>query len=165
MSVFISYSRRDTPYVDALTRLLTKAGHDVWIDRTGIGGGTEWRHEIVTAIEAAEAVVLVLSPDAVASRNVRKEVDVAESAERPIIPVLCAAVTLPAELKYQLSGVQMLDLPDLSGPGVDGLLAALGSAPLPAPGRKRQVADLASMDGGGLFSKLAGGLFSGRKRS
>lgn len=162
--IFLSYSRKDTAYVDALHAALTRAGHDVWIDRRGIGGGTEWRTEIVTAIESADHFVLVLSPASITSRNVRKEIGVAESAERRMVPVLKEPVELPTELKYQLSGIQVLDLPDVAAEGLHGLLDALGQAPNePAAPVKRAVADLSSMDGGGFFNRLASGRFFSRK--
>src|SRR5262245_27367673 len=46
-SVFLSYSREDSEKVDKIVSDLKSAGHDVWIDRSGIDGGQAWRKEIV----------------------------------------------------------------------------------------------------------------------
>ncbi len=165
MALFISYSRQDTPQVDRLAAALTDAGYDIWIDRTGIEGGTEWRHEIVTGIESLEAFILVVSPASIKSRNVRKEINVAEGAERKIIPVSIAPVTLPPELRYQLSSVQMLDMPDFTGDHLASLFKAIGGPDaVPENIVERSVADLSSMSGGGFLSKLANGKLFGRKR-
>src|SRR5512136_2956061 len=103
----MSYSRRDTATVDTIVARLEKAGIDVWIDREDIAAGKQWRAQIVEAIETAGAFVLSLSPDAAASANVLKELNLAESAPDPfVLPVLLREVRLPAEMRYQLAGVQ-----------------------------------------------------------
>ena len=103
----MSYSRRDTATVDTIVARLEKAGIDVWIDREDIAAGGQWRAQIVEAIETAGAFVLSLSPDAAASANVLKELNLAESVPDPfVLPVLLQEVKLPAELRYQLAGIQ-----------------------------------------------------------
>lgn len=107
--IFISYSRKDIDTTDHIVSLLKKLGFEVWIDREGIKGGELWRVEIVEAIDNADAFVLMLSPNSAASDNVRKEVDLAEGSKLKLFPVLLAAVTLPAQLRYQLAGIQWID--------------------------------------------------------
>lgn len=161
--LFISYSRSDSAAVDALTKRLEEQDFDVWIDRQGIEGGTQWRREIVDAIETCDAFILVLSPRSVASKNVRREVDLAETSERRIIPVLIEPTTLTPDLRYQLSGIQMIDLPDLSTQWFGILMKALGAEEKkPAAAPRRQAVDLSQSDGGALFSKLARFRFSRR---
>ncbi len=107
--IFISYSRKDVGTVDQIVSRLKNLGFEVWIDRENIKGGELWRVEIVEAIDNAEAFVLMLSPFSAASDNVRKEVDLAESANRKLFPVKLATVTLPPQLRYQLAGIQLID--------------------------------------------------------
>lgn len=107
--IFISYSRKDQQTTDQIVSRLKERGFKVWIDHEGIKGGKLWRVEIVEAIDNADAVVLMLSPNSAASDNVRKEVDLAESSNRKIFPVLLAPVTLPPQLRYQLAGIQWID--------------------------------------------------------
>lgn len=53
-SVFISYSRRDSSWVDALVRALTRQGVRCWIDREGIPFSVPWRDEVEDAIQACD---------------------------------------------------------------------------------------------------------------
>ena len=79
MKVFVSYSRKDTELVDRLVRDLTMLGHEVWIDRSDLVGGGEdrWRRSIVNTIRDSEAMLIVLSPNSIASENVERELSVA----------------------------------------------------------------------------------------
>jgi len=107
--VFMSYSRRDTAVVDTIVERLEKAGVNVWIDREDIGAGRQWRAQIVEAIDTAEAFVLNVSEHSIASVNVLKELNLAEDAPDPfVLPVLLQEVKLPAEMRYQLAGVQQI---------------------------------------------------------
>src|SRR6266498_1630225 len=107
--VFISYSRKDSATVDHIVAGLDEDKFEAWIDREEIHGGDLWREEIVEAIDDAYAFVLMLSPDSVASDNVRKEVDLAEGAAKALIPVLLAPAKLPSRLRYQLAGIQWIE--------------------------------------------------------
>lgn len=107
--LFISYSRQDTTIVDNLVSRLKSDGFEVWIDREAIKGGGLWRTQIVKAIHTSDAFILMFSPNSAASDNVRKEVDLAESAKRKLFPFLLAQVDVPDELLYQLSGVQWIE--------------------------------------------------------
>jgi hypothetical protein len=107
--VFISYSRRDTAVVDSIAGRLEKAGIDVWIDREDIEAGRQWRAQIVEAIDTAEAFVLNVSEHSIASINVLKELNLAEGVPDPfVLPVLLQDIKLPAEMRYQLAGVQQI---------------------------------------------------------
>ena len=107
--VFISYSRQDTNTVDDIVARLQRDGFDVWIDRARIKGGELWTVAIVAAIDTADSFVLMLSPSATASDNVRKEVQLAQDAKRRLFPLVLAPVTLPPQFRYQLAGIQMID--------------------------------------------------------
>jgi len=107
--VFISYSRSDTAIVDNVVARLRSDGFEIWIDRESIKGGDLWRKQIVKAIHTTDAFVLMLSPNSTASKNVRKEVDLAENANRALFPFLLASVDLPEELQYQLIGIQWIE--------------------------------------------------------
>ena len=107
--VFVSYSRKDSQTVDDITARLSGDGLHVWLDRGAIKGGELWREAIVEAIDNAYACVLMLSPDAAASDNVRREVDLAEGSNKEIVPVMLATVKIPSRLRYQLAGVQWIE--------------------------------------------------------
>jgi hypothetical protein len=99
--VFISYRRLepDLTFAHKLATDLEEAGHKIWIDVQGIPGGSQWTDELQRAIEACYAFVLILSPDALASRWVPKEMVFAlEKKPGRVFPVLFRAVDLPLPL-------------------------------------------------------------------
>jgi hypothetical protein len=122
--IFFSYSRRDRESVDRVVEALGKAGYDVWIDRRGIVGSRLWRREIVIAIRDSKAFILALSPQSIASVNVRKELDLCDDYRKQVVPLLLAETTIPEEMKYQLAGVQQIDCQDF-GKGVEELCRTL----------------------------------------
>ena len=108
--VFTSYSRRDTEIVDTIVGKMTQAGLNVWIDREAIKAGNQWRVQIVQAIDTCQAFVLMLSPNSAASDNVRKEIDLSQDSQRTIFAVMLEPFKLPAEIRYQLAGLQFIDV-------------------------------------------------------
>jgi hypothetical protein len=102
--IFISYARVDAWFVDPLVETLERAGHDVWIDRQDIAGGTPWASSIVEAIRGSDVAVLVITRASVVSPDVRKEVNLAGSHDLPIVPVVIPPVEIPDEIKYHIAG-------------------------------------------------------------
>lgn len=107
-SLFISYSRRDHQIVDAIAGQLRMEDYSLWIDRKSILGGQQWRSKIVEAIKASSAVVLIISKSSVSSNDVRKEVDLAETYRKTILPIRIHAIDIPSHLEYQLAGTQIV---------------------------------------------------------
>ena len=135
--IFISYSRRDSDFVDRLIHDLAAGGLNVWMDRTGIEGGEKWRAAIAQAVRECEAFILVLSPQSAASDNVTKEVSLADSHKRRIIPLRYQPCEIPPQMEYQLTEFQWVDFSNKPyANGLDELVRALklaGGAPKPAP--------------------------------
>ena len=124
--IFISYSRKDFEAADRLRATLAKAGYEAWIDRE-IPGGDLWKKRIAEAIEAARAFMVLLSPNAVASDNVRKELDMADSRKKLILPLVIAPTKIPHEMEYSLAGLQWIDVSTTSDGGERKLLSELKS--------------------------------------
>src|SRR5215510_10186611 len=114
--VFVSYSRRDAELVDYIVKKMEAAGIAVWIDREEIKAGKTWRVQIVEAIDTCDAFVLMLSSNSTASDNVRKEIDLAQDSGRAVYIMRLDPVQLPAEMRYQLVGLQHIDVQAL---GID----------------------------------------------
>jgi WD40 repeat protein len=95
-SVFISYSRKDQPFVRRLFAALEADGREAWVDWEGIPPSAEWLAEIYTAIDAANTFVFVLSPDSLASNVCASEVTYAMESRKRIIPLLCRDVSVSA---------------------------------------------------------------------
>ena len=108
--VFLSYSRTDLERAAALAHELEALGHDVWRDTDDIRGGEAWRRSIVRGIRSADLLVLLLSKASTASAHVRRELDIADEERRPVVPVLIEPTTVPDDMKYNLAGIQQLDI-------------------------------------------------------
>jgi hypothetical protein len=93
-----------------LAARLYAAGHSVFVDRDSIAPGDSWRNRIVEAIDKADIVLVALSPVSVASREVRRELEIAEGRQTPIIPLTIEPVSSLGGLRYHLSGLQQVDL-------------------------------------------------------
>ncbi len=107
--IFISYSRKDLAFVKTLHRQLESRGLTAWFDQMDIPPGDQWREAIVRAITDCKIFLLVLSPAAVHSKHVRKELDLAERRNKTVVPVVWEHTALPAALEYQLVGIQYFD--------------------------------------------------------
>ena len=126
--IFISYARKDSAFVVPLIRDIEDHDLDVWVDREDIYGGAAWQREISLAIRGCRSMVVVLSPNAVSSRNVMKELSLADGHEKPIIPVMYQQCSIPPEAEYQLAGLQIVDFSYRDRHTALGeLLEALGS--------------------------------------
>ena len=124
--IFVSYSRRDAELVDYIVKKMEAAGMAVWIDREEIKAGKTWRVQIVEAIDTCDAFVLMLSSNSAASDNVRKEIDLAQDSGRAVYIMRLDPVQLPAEMRYQLVGLQHIDIQALGiDVAVDQLLNTL----------------------------------------
>lgn len=86
--IFVSYSRKDKAFVEKLDAALRQAGRDPWIDWEDIRKGEDWWQSIQRGIEAADTFVFVVSPDSVASKVCRDEVDYATQLNKRFLPML-----------------------------------------------------------------------------
>lgn len=86
--VFISYSRKDARAADALAQALQQLGHDVYVDRKDIAAAEVWRARLETLILSADAVVFVLSPDAVRSEVCSWEVERTLALGKKLVPLV-----------------------------------------------------------------------------
>ena len=100
--VFISYARKDSDFARLLSQALCAEGFKTWIDIGAIQIGAIWREEIVNAIEVSSYFVVILSVHSIQSENVVKELSIAESSDKAILPILIDDVALPAQMKYQI---------------------------------------------------------------
>ncbi|MFM8926915.1 MAG: TIR domain-containing protein [Rhodoluna sp.] len=108
--IFISYSHSDSAFVRWLREELRKRGYDVWFDSNSIQIGQIWREEIVQGIEESDYFMIILSSGSIQSANVVKELSLAESFGKIILPIMIEDISIPAKMKYQLAGVQFIAL-------------------------------------------------------
>ncbi len=107
--VFISYRRKDKEFVTQLHQELIHRGISAWFDAESIETADHWRTSIAEGIRGCTVFVLVLSPDAIESVNIRKEVDLAEKHNKKIIPLMWRQTEIPVAFEYALAGIQWVD--------------------------------------------------------
>jgi TolB-like protein len=103
--IFISYARNDAETARRFADAFRAEGLDVWWDNA-LQAGEVFDEAIEQALRAAKAVVVLWSPDAVASRWVRAEATLADR-NRTLVPALIAPCSLP--IVFELT-----QTPDLS---------------------------------------------------
>ncbi len=129
LTIFISYAHADSPFVDRLEADLRQQGFAPWVDRQRLAGGQRWRHELQEAVERAQVLLIVLSPEAVASTNVQIEYDYALEQGKVVIPLYYRQCNVPMELR----AIQRIDFRQNYESGLQALLQALHAQPEPAP--------------------------------
>jgi len=77
MKVFLSYADRDEKIARIIRTELEKGGFQVWDPVTNLAPGDNWALELGKALKDAQAMVVLLSPAALASNNVRREIEYA----------------------------------------------------------------------------------------
>ena len=107
--IFISYSRRDKETILQHVSIFRKNGLDVWIDESGINASSEWAEQIVNAITECDVFILFLSRTSIASENVRKEIGVAASLGKKILPLKIEDVEIPPSMLYHLNSIHFLE--------------------------------------------------------
>ena len=112
--VFVSYASVDRGRVLSVVSILQHSGLAVWMDLEDIGGGASYGPEIVSGIKGADAILLMCSAAALASRNVRQEIQLAWRFGRPILPLRLDPVEFPEDLVYWLEGAQWIEILDRS---------------------------------------------------
>jgi|GEM_PF-6968524 len=101
LDVFISYSRRDKEFVEALTHRFEACDRTYWIDWRDILPLTTWRQEIRQGILAANNFLFVMSPHSLVSDECLKEIECAASVNKRLVPIVCQDISecsVPAAL-------------------------------------------------------------------
>ena len=97
--LFVSYSRRDFPFVRDLVRSLRIAGVDLWLDVVNLSGGERWNSRIEAALKACSHCLVVVSPYSMKSAEVAREIEVADQFQKEIIPLLLQTANLSERLR------------------------------------------------------------------
>ena len=90
--VFISYSRKDQPFVKRLDEALRQRKREAWVDWEGIRPTEEFMRAIYAAIEGADTFLFILSPDSVSSAVCGKEIAHAVAQNKRMVPIVARDV-------------------------------------------------------------------------
>jgi TolB-like protein/Tfp pilus assembly protein PilF len=107
--VFVSYASQDLAIANSVVEALETRGIRCWVAPRDVTPGEFYADAIVHAIDATQALVLVLSKDAAASHHILREVERASSKRHPVISLRIDRAQLPAGLEYFLNKSQWLD--------------------------------------------------------
>lgn len=125
-SVFLCHSSADKAFVHKLARDLRLAGVEIWLDALEIKVGDSLIENIQDGIGASDYLAIVLSPDAISSDWVKRELNAAlmkemEEKRVVVLPVLYRQTTIPLLLREKLYA----DFSESYETGLEVLLAAL----------------------------------------
>lgn len=118
MKVFISYPRANMALAKKIVGELDQAGIDVWFDEREILPGDNWAGKIAEALDESDAMVVLLTPDAVQRRgHVQSELNFAlgnKAFSGRLIPVLVGSPEeFPEDsIPWILRRLQMISLPE-----------------------------------------------------
>jgi hypothetical protein len=96
---FVCYAREDESFVLRLASELKRGGAAVWIDQWDIPSGADWDYEIDRALYDCRHFLIVLSPAAVESKEVRSELLTALEEGKRVVPVLYRPCRVPRRLR------------------------------------------------------------------
>jgi hypothetical protein len=108
--VFLSHSTKDAAVAEEICHRLERDGISVWIAPRDVRPGRKYGEEILDAIEATRATILVLSDDSNASVHVEHEVERAVSKRKSVFPVRVANVSPARALELFVASSQWIDL-------------------------------------------------------
>ncbi len=86
--VFLSYSHADLNIMRRVRDTLRSNGLEVWTDEYLEPGILSWKKAVENALQSAECIVVILSPNAKDSEPVAQEMDYGEAQGKRIFPIL-----------------------------------------------------------------------------
>lgn len=107
--IFISYSSKDYDKASELRASLLEKGLECWMAPESIMPGSDYATEIPNAIEKCTTFIILLSDSSQSSVWVPKELDLALTLEKPIVPIKIDKSTTKASFLFRLTNIQIID--------------------------------------------------------
>lgn len=126
--IFFSHASIDRVAADKIVSRLRRAGLRVWYSKTHLKGAQQWQAEIGAALKRCDWFVVLLSPAAVKSKWVERELAYAlqhDQYDRHIVPLLLRTCHFE-RLSWTLGAIQMIDSTKGPKAGADTLLSLWG---------------------------------------
>lgn len=122
--VFISYQSENGDFAAELTRQLEDAGFQVWADNERLRAGDQWREAIDQALKDAFVVIVILTPSAKTSEQIKYEWIYALGAGADVIPVVLETT----DLHPRLEKLERLEFVNEAAPSWGKLIRRVQSA-------------------------------------
>lgn len=107
---FISYSTKNQSAADAMRALFNKHDIDTWMAPYDIPAGSEYAEVLYDALSKCSCLVLMLTNVSQNSQWVRKEVNIAITNGKTIIPVKLEDIELNSMMKFYLNDQQIVSV-------------------------------------------------------
>lgn len=107
--IFLSYRRTDQALARELVSALEAQGLEVWWDQE-IEGGEDWREAIVEGLSSAKALVILFSSHCNSSKQLKKELAIADTLDKEVIPVLIEDTQPKGHYLYELAARNWLQV-------------------------------------------------------
>jgi hypothetical protein len=111
--VFISHSHQDDELVRDLVRRLLGARLEPVVDLAGLPFNTDWKATVREQIRSAEAMLILVTPAALNSGWIMRELGMAEGLELLVVPV--TAGVKPRDLRAPLQDYQVTPFDEADG--------------------------------------------------
>ena len=137
--VFLSHASEDRTFVENLNAVLQRHGIPTWYSETNILGAQQWHDEIGSALNRCDWFLLVLSPNAVESLWVKRELVYALQQNRfknKIVPLFYLDCDYE-DLSWVLSSFQFIEFRHSFEEGCAALLRIWGLGYIPEPNSRR----------------------------
>jgi hypothetical protein len=117
MRVFLSHTSQTNELAKEVGHVLESYGFEVWDDQEDILPGDNWAQKIGEALDRAEAMVVLLTPDAIHSDSVRQSINFALARKHfsnRLIPVFVGInnQAVPNSFPWILHRLKGVTLPD-----------------------------------------------------
>ena len=138
--IFVSYVHEDAAAVFPIIEHLVARGYRVWYDE-GIHPGAAWKAVIADRLDGCTYFMAMISPKYPQSKYCMQELDLADSDDKPLLPIYLEEFRLPPLLRMLLAGRQAVQYFALDDEEsfyeklfiTDGLDACLGEADSTVP--------------------------------
>ena len=130
--VFISYSSKDATNAQQLCSFIEKNGIKCWIAPRDVPTGGNYAEQIVRAIDACSAFLVIVTKSSNASVHVETEISLAFNARKKIIPFRPEEYEPQGSFKYYFQHIQWIDAYVDMDDALIRLIEALGGTIQPA---------------------------------
>lgn len=164
--IFVSYSTNDAPLANKVVEYLESNGRRCWIAPRDIASGLDYSDVITNALKECSVVVLVFSRHSAASQFVKKEITLAVSFNKRILPLRISQVDISGGWHFLLNNVQWIEATSSPEKQFPHLLAGLNQeviAPPPPPPSPKSWVKWALIGGGAGVALLVTLLLTTRK--